>query len=80
MCLWMMANPIRKILWFSRLEQDPPRNAQGNIYDYVAEEGVGHLTDLLKRNNHHISVQLEENYSDQNFKSIRNKFRLIRTR
>ena len=47
----------------SRLEQDPPRNAQGNIFDYVAE-GVGHLTDLLKEY-HHISVQLEENYSDQ---------------
>lgn len=47
----------------SRLEQDPPRNAQGNIFDYVAE-GVGHLTDLLKEY-HHISVQLEESYSDQ---------------
>ncbi len=47
----------------SRLEQDPPRNAQGNIFDYVAE-GIGHLTDLLKEY-HHISVQLEENYSDQ---------------
>ena len=47
----------------SRLEQDPPRNAQGNIFDYVAE-GVGHLTDLLKEY-YHISVQLEESYSDQ---------------
>ena len=52
-----------KDLVISRLEQDPPRNAQGNIFDYVAE-GVGHLTDLLKEY-HHISVQLEENYSDQ---------------
>lgn len=52
-----------KDLMVSRLEQDPPRNAQGNIFDYVAE-GVGHLTDLLKEY-HHISVQLEENYSDQ---------------
>ncbi len=52
-----------KDLVVSRLEQDPPRNAQGNIFDYVAE-GVGHLTDLLKEY-HHISVQLEENYSDQ---------------
>ena len=52
-----------KGLVVSRLEQDPPRNAQGNIFDYVAE-GVGHLTDLLKEY-HHISVQLEENYSDQ---------------
>ncbi|HHF3534124.1 TPA: ABC transporter ATP-binding protein [Haemophilus influenzae] len=52
-----------KDLVVSRLEQDPPRNAQGNVFDYVAE-GVGHLTDLLKEY-HHISVQLEENYSDQ---------------
>ena len=52
-----------KDLVVSRLEQDPLRNAQGNIFDYVAE-GVGHLTDLLKEY-HHISVQLEENYSDQ---------------
>ena len=52
-----------KDLVVSRLEQDPPRNAQGNIFDYVAE-GVGHLTDLLKEY-HHISVQFEENYSDQ---------------
>lgn len=52
-----------KDLVVSRLEQDPPRNAQGNIFNYVAE-GVGHLTDLLKEY-HHISVQLEENYSDQ---------------
>ena len=52
-----------KDLVVSRLEQAPPRNAQGNIFDYVAE-GVGHLTDLLKEY-HHISVKLEENYSDQ---------------
>ncbi|HHF1567617.1 TPA: ABC transporter ATP-binding protein [Haemophilus influenzae] len=52
-----------KDLVVSRLEQDPPRNAQGNIFDYVAE-GAGHLTDLLKEY-HQISVQLEENYSDQ---------------
>ena len=52
-----------KDLVVSRLDQDPPRNAQGNIFDYVAE-GVGHLTGLLKEY-HHISVQLEENYSDQ---------------
>ena len=52
-----------KDLVVSRLEQDPPRNAQGNVFDYVAE-GVGYLTDLLKEY-HHISMQLEENYSDQ---------------
>ncbi|OOF56291.1 ABC transporter ATP-binding protein [Rodentibacter genomosp. 2] len=52
-----------KDLVVSRLEQDPPRNAEGNVFDYVAE-GVGHLTDLLKEY-HRISAQLEENYSDQ---------------
>lgn len=36
---------------------------KATFFDYVAE-GVGHLTDLLKEY-HHISVQLEENYSDQ---------------
>jgi len=46
-----------KDLVVSRLEQDPPRNAQGNIFDYVAE-GVGHLTDLLKEY-HHIQAKLE---------------------
>ncbi len=52
-----------KDLVVSRLEQDPPRNAEGNVFDYVAE-GVGHLTDLLKEY-HLISLQLEDNYSDQ---------------
>ena len=52
-----------KDLVVSRLEQDPLRNAQDNIL-IMSREGVGHLTDLLKEY-HHISVQLEENYSDQ---------------
>lgn len=52
-----------KDLVVSRLEQDPPRDAQGNVFDYVAE-GVGHLTDLLKEY-HHISAQLEADYSEQ---------------
>lgn len=46
----------------SRLEQDPPRHAEGNVFDYVAE-GIGHLSALLKEY-HHISTQLETNYSD----------------
>ncbi|MGQ0285995.1 ABC transporter ATP-binding protein [Pasteurellaceae bacterium 22721_9_1] len=49
-------------LVISRLEQDPPRNAKGNVFDYVAE-GIGHLADLLKKY-HHISTQLENDYSD----------------
>ncbi|MBN6060956.1 ABC transporter ATP-binding protein [Aggregatibacter actinomycetemcomitans] len=43
-----------KDLVVSRLEQDPPRHA----------EGIEHLADLLKEY-HHISVQLEQNYSEQ---------------
>nr|WP_269822283.1 ABC transporter ATP-binding protein [Aggregatibacter actinomycetemcomitans] len=52
-----------KDLVVSRLEQDPPRHAEGNVFDYVAE-GIEHLADLLKEY-HHISVQLEQNYSEQ---------------
>lgn len=52
-----------KDLVVSRLEQDPPRNASGNVFDYVAE-GVGHLTDLLKEY-HRVSVQLETDYDEQ---------------
>ncbi|PVX32687.1 ATP-binding cassette subfamily F protein uup [Pasteurella langaaensis DSM 22999] len=46
----------------SRLEQDPPRHAEGNVFDYVAE-GIGHLSALLK-DYHRISTQLETEYSD----------------
>lgn len=46
----------------SRLEQDPPRTAEGNVFDYVAE-GIGHLADLLKEY-HRISVLMEKNYSN----------------
>lgn len=52
-----------KDLVVSRLEQDPPRNTKGNVFDYVAE-GIEHLTDLLKEY-HRISVELEENYTEQ---------------
>ncbi|MDY4279608.1 MAG: ABC transporter ATP-binding protein [[Pasteurella] mairii] len=46
----------------SRLEQDPPRHAEDNVFDYVAE-GVGHLADLLKEY-HRISFLLENAYED----------------
>ena len=36
-----------KDLVVSRLEQDPPRHAEGNVFDYVAE-GIEHLADLLR--------------------------------
>lgn len=53
---------FEKDLVVSRLEQDPPRLAAGNVFDYVAE-GIGHLADLLKEY-HHISVKLEQDYSE----------------
>ena len=52
-----------KDLVVSRLEQDPPRHAEGNVFDYVAE-GIEHLADLLKEY-HHISQELTQNYSEQ---------------
>ena len=57
-----------KDLVVSRLEQDPPRHAEGNVFDYVAE-GIGHLADLLKEY-HHISVQLEQHYSEQTLNQL----------
>lgn len=51
-----------KDLVISRLEQDPPRTASGNIFDYVAE-GIGHLAELLKKY-HQISTALETDYSE----------------
>lgn len=47
----------------ARLEQDPPRNSQGTIFDYVAE-GIGYLAELLKQY-HSLSVGLEQQYSEQ---------------
>lgn len=46
----------------SRLPQDPPNYAEGNVFDYVAE-GIGHLADLLK-DYHRISLRLEKEYSE----------------
>ncbi|MBF0750966.1 MULTISPECIES: ABC transporter ATP-binding protein [unclassified Pasteurella] len=57
-----------KDLVVSRLEQDPPRNTEGNVFGYIAE-GIGHLTDLLKEY-HRISVELEENYSEQTLNQL----------
>ncbi|TDQ57132.1 ATP-binding cassette subfamily F protein uup [Mesocricetibacter intestinalis] len=51
-----------KDLMVSRLEQDPPRNAAGSVFDYVAE-GIGHLAELIKEY-HRISRQLEKNYDE----------------
>jgi len=57
-----------KDLVVSRLEQDPPRHAEGNVFDYVAE-GIEHLADLLKEY-HHISMQLEQDYSEQTLNQL----------
>ncbi|TNG95194.1 ABC transporter ATP-binding protein [Pasteurellaceae bacterium USgator11] len=46
----------------SRLEQDPPRHIEDNVFDYVAE-GIADLADLLKQY-HHLSHELTVNYSD----------------
>ncbi|MDO4430558.1 MAG: ABC transporter ATP-binding protein [Lonepinella koalarum] len=51
-----------KDLVISRLEQDPPRTASGNIFDYVAE-GIGYLAEQLKEY-HRISTALETDYSE----------------
>ena len=53
---------FEKELVISRLEQDPPRFTQGNVFDYVAE-GIGQLSDLLKEY-HRISAKLEQDYSE----------------
>ena len=53
---------FEKELVVSRLEQDPPRFTQGNVFDYVAE-GIGQLSDLLKEY-HRISAKLEQDYSE----------------
>ncbi|SMB89685.1 ATP-binding cassette, subfamily F, uup [Pasteurella testudinis DSM 23072] len=47
----------------SRLEQDPPRHIEDNVFDYVAE-GIADLADLLKQY-HRLSHQLTADYSDE---------------
>ncbi|AXQ71967.1 ABC transporter ATP-binding protein [Pasteurella multocida] len=53
---------FEKEIVVSCLEQDPPRHASGNVFDYVAE-GIEHLADLLK-DYHRISLLLEQDCSD----------------
>ncbi|WP_424411710.1 ABC transporter ATP-binding protein [Pasteurella sp. PK-2025] len=53
---------FEKDIVVSRLEQDPPRHAQGNVFDYVAE-GIEHLAELLK-DYHRISLQLAQDDSE----------------
>ncbi|WP_301098129.1 ATP-binding cassette domain-containing protein, partial [Otariodibacter sp.] len=53
---------FEKDIVVARLEQDPPRHAEGTIFDYVAE-GIAHLADLLKQY-HNISLQMQTDYSE----------------
>ncbi|AWX15460.1 ABC transporter ATP-binding protein [Mergibacter septicus] len=53
---------LEKEIVVSRLEQDPPRDVAGTVFDYVAE-GIQDLADLLKEY-HHLSVRLERDYSE----------------
>lgn len=53
---------FEKDIVVARLEQDPPRHAQGTVFDYVAE-GIADLADLLKQY-HHISQQMITDYSE----------------
>ena len=50
-----------KDLVVSRLEQDPPRHAEGNVFDYVAE-GIEHLADLLKEYHHISSTEVRKQF------------------
>ncbi|WP_462158460.1 ATP-binding cassette ATPase Uup [Pseudoalteromonas sp. GB56] len=50
-------------LKIARLEQDPPRNSEGTVFDYVAD-GLPTLARLLKEF-HALNVSLAENASDE---------------
>lgn len=52
----------------SRLEQDPPRNIQATIFDFVSE-GLKDIADLLKAY-HHLSIEIEKNLSDENLDKL----------
>lgn len=55
---------IQQDVVVARLEQDPPRNAQGSVFDYVAE-GVQQIAQQLKEY-HDISLKVATDPSDQN--------------
>ncbi|WP_040976498.1 ABC transporter ATP-binding protein [Necropsobacter massiliensis] len=59
---------LERELVVSRLEQDPPRHVQGNVFDYVAE-GIGHLAELLKTY-HQLSRLLEKDCSDNTLNQL----------
>ncbi len=59
---------LEQDLIVARLEQDPPRNAVGTLFDYVAE-GIGNLANLLKEH-HRIIQQLATNVSTSAMKAL----------
>jgi ATP-binding cassette subfamily F protein uup len=54
----------------SRLEQDPPRNVSGTVFDYVSE-GLADIGEKLKRY-HDILDVVAEDPSESNFKKLSN--------
>ena len=52
----------------ARLQQDPPRNIGGTVYDFVAE-GLQDIADLLKQY-HHMSKLIENDPSDDNLTKL----------
>ena len=58
----------------SRLEQDPPKGAEGSVFDYVAN-GIPDIANLLIEY-HHVSEQMQTDYSE----SVLNKFEKLSSR
>ncbi|TMN93653.1 ABC transporter ATP-binding protein [Pseudoalteromonas phenolica] len=58
----------------SRLEQDPPKGAEGSVFDYVAS-GIPDIANLLIEY-HHVSEQMQSDYSE----SVLNKFEKLSSR
>ncbi len=52
----------------SRLQQDPPRNVEGTVFDFVAE-GVEQQAEQLKAY-HHLSIEVGNDPSEQNLKRL----------
>lgn len=52
----------------SRLQQDPPRNIDGTIFDFVSE-GVSHQAEQLKKY-HHFLKEIEQDPSENNLKRL----------
>lgn len=52
----------------SRLQQDPPRNIEGSVYDFVAE-GVAEQADNLKRY-HELLKRVAQDASEKNLKQL----------